>query len=132
MIALTQAINVNNNWTYTPYLTADYVKKNNADVEKTTLGYIRRESETSEAAVEAGYETTKYNSTFSAGEALSPSKMRRIAIEEANERETDELKASQAASDKAKADELKADSEKEGKGEAVVAKREIPPSAKAP
>ena len=85
---------MNNSWTYTPYLTADYVKKNNEDVDKTTQGYLRRESETSEAAVEAGYETTNYNRTFSAGEALSPSKMRRIAIEEANERETDELKSS--------------------------------------
>ena len=54
--------------------------------------------------------------------------MRSVAVEEADEREKEEAKASQAASDKAKADEKAADKEKEGKGETVV-KRPIPDSA---
>tara|TARA_B110000285_G_C14691474_1_gene409271 strand:+ start:60 stop:194 length:135 start_codon:yes stop_codon:yes gene_type:complete len=36
LIASASAIKMNNSWEYTPYLTADYVKKNNADVDKTT------------------------------------------------------------------------------------------------
>ena len=131
LIASASAIKMNNSWEYTPYLTADYVKKNNADVDKTTQGYLNRENETKESAIQAGYETTRYNSTYSIGEALSPTRYRRVAVQEADEREAREDKASKEASDKAKADEMAADKEKEGKGETAV-KRPMPASAKAP
>ena len=45
LIAFTSAVKMNQKWEYTPYLTAPYVKKNDADVIKTTMGYIGREDE---------------------------------------------------------------------------------------
>ena len=73
IIALLSTSNaIRSKWQFVPYETPDYIKKNNADIINTTRGYLSREDETREAAIDAGYQATKYLDKFGVGEAMSP------------------------------------------------------------